>query len=351
MFARCAGVAAALAIAALAATPNVAVVVGTGTAGYSDSQVNNPYGLVVGPDGGLYFCDLDNQRVRRLDLRTRRLTTIAGSGERGYRGDGGAAVDAALNMPHELRFDRRGDLFVVERDSHVVRKIDMRTHVITTVAGTGTPGFGGDGGAATAAQLRQPHSIAFDADGALLICDIGNHRIRRVDVRSGIITTFAGTGATTATPDGAAIAGTALRGPRTIAVAPSGDLYIALREGNAIYRLDARTRTLHHVAGTGETGYAGDGGPARLAKLGGPKGLALARDGSLYVADTENHVVRRIDLTSGTIATVLGTGMRGTSFDNDPSKVQLSRPHGVFAEGDNVYVADSESHRILVLHP
>jgi len=128
-------------------------------------------------------------------------------------------------------------------------------------------------------------------------------------------------------------------------------LYIALREGNAIYRLDARTRTLHHVAGTGETGYAGDGGPARLAKLGGPKGLTLARDGSLYVADTENHVIRRIDLTSGTIATVLGTGARGTSFDNDPTTVQLSRPHGVFADGDNVYVADSESHRILVLHP
>jgi DNA-binding beta-propeller fold protein YncE len=336
-------------VTALAAPSTVAVVVGTGTGGYSDSQVNNPYGLVVGPDGGLYFCDLDNQRVRRLDLRTRQLTTIAGNGERGYRGDGGAAVDASLNMPHELRFDRRGDLFVVERDSHVVRKIDMRTRVIITVAGTGTPGFSGDGGPATAAQLRQPHSIAFDRDGALLICDIANHRIRRVDMRSGIISTFAGTGETTATPDGAPLVGTPLRGPRTIAVAPSGDLYIALREGNAIYRLDARTRTLHHVAGTGETGYTGDGGPARLATLGGPKGLALARDGSLYVADTENHAIRRIDLARGTIDTVLGTGARGTSFDTDAKKVQLSRPHGVFADGDIVYVADSESHRILAL--
>jgi len=336
---------------ALAAPSRVSLVVGTGTAGYSDSQVNNPYGLVVGPDGGLYFCDLDNQRVRRLDLRTRRLTTIAGNGERGYRGDGGAAVDAALNMPHELRFDGRGDLFVVERDSHVVRKIDMRTHVISTVAGTGTLGFGGDGGPAVAAQLRQPHSIAFDRDGALLICDIGNHRIRRVDTRSGTITTFAGTGETTATPDGAPVAGTPLRGPRTIAVAPSGDLYIALREGNAIYRIDAQRRALHHVAGTGETGYSGDGGPARLARLGGPKGLALARDGSLYVADTENHVIRRIDLARGTIDTVLGTGARGTLFADDPKKVQLSRPHGVFADGDGVYVADSESHRILLLSP
>jgi sugar lactone lactonase YvrE len=170
-------------------------------------------------------------------------------------------------------------------------------------------------------------------------------------MRSGTITTFAGTGETTATPDGAPVAGTPLRGPRTIAVAPSGDLYIALREGNAIYRIDAQRRALHHVAGTGETGYSGDGGPARLARLGGPKGLALARDGSLYVADTENHVIRRIDLARGTIDTVLGTGARGTLFADDPKKVQLSRPHGVFADGDGVYVADSESHRILLLSP
>jgi DNA-binding beta-propeller fold protein YncE len=332
------------------APPTIAIVVGNGTPGYSDTQVNNPYGLVVGPDGGLYFCDLDNQRIRRFDFRTRTMTTIAGNGERGYRGDGGPAIEAALNMPHELRFDARGDLFVVERDSHVVRKIDMRTRVISTVAGTGTPGFGGDGGPAIAAQLRQPHGIAFDRDGALLICDIGNHRIRRVDLRSGIIATFAGTGETAATPDGAPIAGTALRAPRTLAVAPSGDLYIALREGNAIYRLDAATRTFHHIAGTGATGYAGDGGRARDAKLGGPKGLAVARDGSLYVADTENHAIRRIDIARGTIDTVLGTGGRGTSLDTDPRKVQLSRPHGVFADGDAVYVADSESHRILVLH-
>src|SRR5262249_11684670 len=255
---------------------------------------------------------LDNQRIRRLDLRTRRLTTIAGTGERGYRGDGGPAADAALNMPHELRFDSRGDLFVVERDSHVVRKIDMRTRVITTIAGTGTPGFSGDGGAASAAQLRQPHSIAFDRDGALLVCDIGNHRIRRVDLRTGMIATFAGTGETAATPDGAPLAGTPLRAPRTIAVAPSGDLYVALRAGNAVYRIDARTRTLHRVPGTGEAGYAGDGGPARAAKLGGPKGLALARDGSLYVADTENHAIRRIDPARDTIETVIGTGARGT---------------------------------------
>jgi sugar lactone lactonase YvrE len=329
--------------------PSVETLVGTGVPGFSASQVNNPYGLVMGPDGGLYFCDLDNQRIRRVDLTTKVMTTIAGNGERGYRGDGGPAVAAALNKPHELRFDRRGDLYVAERDNHVIRKIDMRSGVITTVAGTGTAGFSGDGGPAVAAVLRQPHSIAFDRDGTLLICDIGNHRIRRLNLATGIIETYAGTGEARATPDGAPVTGTPLRGPRTIEVAPNGDLYVALREGNAIYRIDSRTQILHHIAGTGEQGYTGDGRSGRAATLGGPKGLALARDGSLYIADTENHVIRRIDAARGTIETVLGTGARGNTENTDPLRVQLSRPHGLCASADAMYVADSEAHRIRVL--
>jgi len=143
----------------------VSTLIGTGTRGYSDLQVNNPYGMAIGPDGALYFCDLDNQRIRRLDLKTKKLTTIAGSGERGYRGDGGPAVDAALNMPHEIQFDPAGNIYVAERDNHVIRKIDHTSGIISTVAGTGVAGFAGDGGPGAKAQLRQPHSVAIDRDG------------------------------------------------------------------------------------------------------------------------------------------------------------------------------------------
>jgi DNA-binding beta-propeller fold protein YncE len=334
---------------ASAAGPVVSTLIGTGAPGYSDREVNNPYGLTIGPDRALHFCDLDNQRIRRLDLRTHQTTTIAGNGQKAYSGDGGPAAGASLNMPHEIQFDSSGNLYIAERDNHVVRKVDGKTGVISTVAGTGVPGFSGDGGPAARAQLRQPHSIAVDPGGRLLICDIGNHRIRQLDLSKGTIETYGGTGDRLPTPDGAPVKGTPLNGPRTIAIDRDGTLYLALREGNAIYRIAPKTATIHHVAGTGEQGYSGDGGPARVAKLGGPKGLAVGR-GSLYVADTENHAIRRIDLETGIITTVLGTGQRGDGPEPDPLRCGLSRPHGVFMDAAGIlYVGDSEAHRIRVV--
>jgi sugar lactone lactonase YvrE len=333
----------------MAAGPTVTTLIGSGSPGHSDQEVNNPYGLVIGPDRALYFCDLDNQRIRRLDLRTRRTTTVAGNGQRAYSGDGGMATAASLNMPHEIQFDAVGAMYIAERDNHVVRRVDLRTGIISTLAGTGVPGFSGDGGAAARAQLRSPHSIGLAPGGRLLICDIGNHRIRAVNLARGTIETYAGTGERQATPDAAPLTGTPLNGPRTIAFDREGDLYLALREGNAIYRVASRTATIHHLAGTGEQGYSGDGGPARAAKLAGPKGLAYAR-GRLYVVDTENHVIRRIEIKTGIITTILGTGQRGDGPEPDPLRCRLSRPHGVFVDAaGTLYVGDSEAHRIRLL--
>ena len=339
----------------------VRTIAGTGVAGYepegqdgllgSETPVNNPYGVVVGPDGALFFCEVDTGRTRRLDLDTARLTTIAGNGEKVYSGDQGLALDASFSAPHEIRFDREDNLFVVERDAHVVRRIDARTGIVSTVAGTGEAGFSGDGGPAINAQLRQPHSIAFDAEGDLLVCDIGNARVRRINLRSGTISTLSGTGdRQQATPDEGPLEGTPLRGPRSIDTDNEGNAYLVLREGNAVFRLDPGANRLQRIGGTGEEGFSGDGGPAVDATFNGPKGIAYsASDHSLYIVDTENHVIRRQRLSTGTIETILGTGGRGDGPDGDPLECRLARPHGVFVHEQIVYVTDSESHRVRAL--
>lgn len=323
-------VASILLLASAAFAAQVTTLIGTGVPGADGSQIANPYGLVIGPDGALYFCEIDNHRISRLDLKTLRRTTVL---------DG-------QNQPYELRFDGSGDLYFVDMPAHIVRRWDHRTHAVTTIAGSGVAGFGGDGGRAIEAQFRQPHSIAFDALGNLLVCDIGNHRIRRIDLRSGVISTYAGTGERKPTPDGAAVSEAPLNGPRAISSDAAGNLYIVLREGNAVYRVEAGSGRIFRFAGTGEKGYTGDGGPAIAATFNGPKGIACAPDGSVYIADTENHAIRRVD-ARGVIATVLGTGQRGDGPDGDPMHCRLSRPHGVFVAGDGtVYVGDSESHRV-----
>jgi streptogramin lyase len=325
----------------------IETIAGNGKPGYAQDQLNNPYGLVIGPDGALYICDIDNHVVRRLDLKTRQLTTVAGNARMGYTGDGGPATQARLNQPYEVRFDKAGNMYFVEMKNHVVRRVDARTKIITTVAGTGKPGFSGDGGPAAKAELSQPHSIQFDPDGNLLICDIANHRIRRVDSRTGIISTWAGTGEKKPTPDGSPLAATPLYGPRAIDVDPKGNLYLALREGNAVYRIDWKAKTLHHIAGTGTKGWSGDGGPATQAALSGPKGIAWSKDGGVYIADTESHTIRRIDLKTGVITTVAGTGSRGDGPETSPRDCAMARPHGVFVDAAGVvYIGDSEAHRV-----
>ncbi len=341
-------------------TAVVETVAGTGVAGYepegvsglvaTETLVNNPYGVVVGPDGALYFCEVDTGRTRRMNLQSQRLTTVAGNGEKAYAGDGEGAMNASFSAPHEIRFDNSGNLYVVERDAHVVRKIDAATGLVSTVAGTGEAGYGGDGGVATRAQLRQPHSIAFDANGNLLICDIGNSRVRSVDMSTGLISTLSGTGERVATPDSAPLTGTPLLGPRSIDTDPDGNAYLVLREGNAVFRLDIRADRLERIAGTGEQGYTGDGGLASQATFNGPKGIAYSvGDNSLYIVDTENHVIRRMNLDSGIIDTVLGNGDRGDGPDGDPLGCKLNRPHGVFVHEGIVYVTDSESHRVRAI--
>jgi streptogramin lyase len=310
-----------------------------------EAQVNEPFGLCRGPDGALYFCDTNNHRVRKIDAKGI-ITTVAGDGSKGYAGDGDAAVVAKMSEPYEVRFDSNGLLYIVERLNAVVRRVDPRTGIITTVAGSGKEGFSGDGGPAKSAQMKQPHSIALDREGNLYICDISNQRIRKVDMKTGIIFTFAGNGESKAVVDGTPFATSPLSGPRAIDFDRDGNMWLALRAGNAVYKLDMKAGTIHHFAGTGKTGFTGNGGPAKEATLSGPKGLSVGPDGNIYLADTESHSIRMIELKTGLLKLIAGTGQKGDGPEGDPLGCAMNRPHGVLAEAEAVYIGDSAAHRV-----
>ena len=338
------------------AAPRISTIAGTGQPGMAAdgeaalaAKLNNPFGVVIGPDGALYWADFAGNRVLKLDLSSGRVFAVAGTGEKGHAGDGGPAKQALLSAPHEVRFDRAGNMFIAERDAHVVRHVEMKSGIISTIAGTGVRGFSGDGGPAALAQLAQPHSIALDQMDNLYICDILNNRIRLRDPGSGVISTFAGTGEAAATPDEASISGTPLLAPRSIDISPEGLLYLVLREGNKVLVIDPAKRVIKRLAGTGKMGLSGDNGPALEAEFRGPKGVSYSPTGELYIADTENHVIRKIALKTGIISTVAGTGMRGDGPDGDPLKCALNRPHGVYAHGHVLYIGDAENNRIRAL--
>lgn len=344
-----------LAAASLSAA-SVSTFAGNGTKGYSgdggpatSATMNDPFGVVRGPDGAIWYCEYGGQRIRRVD-KDGKITLIAGTGKAGYSGDGGPATEATFNLPHELRFGpKRGNLFIVDMQNHAVRKIDTKTGIITTVVGTGKPGYSGDGGQADQAQLKNPHSIQFDANGDLFICDIGNSVIRKVDMKSHVITTIAGTGKPGDSPDGAPVKGTPIKGPRSIDFDAAGNLWVCTREGNQVLKLDLKADKISLIAGNGKKGFTGNGGPAKLATLSGPKGVAFDAAGNAWIADTESHSIRMVDMKTGNLELKIGTGVKGDGPDGDPLKCKLARPHGVFVDKDgSVYVGDSENHRVRV---
>jgi sugar lactone lactonase YvrE len=277
---------------------------------------------------------------------------VAGKGEKGYSGDGGPAAEARLNEPYEIRFDAAGNMFFVEMQNHLIRRVDANTGVISTVAGTGEAGFAGDGGPALQARFRQPHSIALDGRGGLYVADIGNHRIRRIDLEKGTVETIAGTAERRLPQDGQTARGNPILGPRALFLR-DGVLWIALREGHSIWRMSLNDGLLRHVAGSGARGYGGDGGPALNAQFDGPKGIALDGAGNIFVADTENQAIRRIDAQTGIISTVAGSGRQGGGGDGGPARqAQLARPHGVCVDGEGrVYIGDTLNHRVREVAP
>ena len=304
-----------------------------------------PSGVAVDGAGNLYIADTDNTRIRKVDS-TGTITTIAGTGEYGFSGDGGPAVQAALSYPSGVAVDGAGNVYVTDSGNNRIRKVDS-TGTITTTAGTGEYGFSGDGGPAVQAALSYPSGVAVDGAGNLYIADTGNYRIRKVDA-TGTITTIAGTGEYGFSGDGGPAVQAALDYPSGVAVDGAGNLYIADTGNYRIRKVDA-TGTITTIAGTGQIDFTGDGGPAVQAALYYPRGVAVDGAGNLYIADTVNDRIRKVD-SAGVITTVAGTGDYG---DGGPAvQAQLNGPRGVAVDGaGNVYIADTGNFLVRKLTP
>ena len=311
---------------------------GTGVAGFSGdngpairAQLNAPGRVEVDPNGNVYISDSANNRIRRV-APDGTITTVAGTGAAGFGGDNGQAANAQINQPRAIIFDPAGNLYFADSGDNRVRKI-ATNGIITTIAGNGTPGSAGDGGQATNAQLNNPYGLARDSAGNLYIADAYNSKVRRVDP-SGVITTYAGTGAAGFGGDGGPATAATLRQPYALAADAAGNLYISDAGSNTIRRIDRATGVITTFAGTGVASFSGDGGPATAAQLNGPTGIAFDSAGNLYFADLNNNRVREID-ASGVITTVAGDGT--PSYTNDG---QLSLNAGVGSPIDLAIDAD-----------
>ena len=339
-------------------TSLIQTIAGTGRAGYdgdggqaAEAALDQPFHCDLDGRGSLYLAEAGNHCVRKLDLATGVITMVAGCGAAGYSGDGGPATQAAMNEPYAVQVDANGDLYIVDRLNAAVRRVDAATGVISTVAGTGEKGYGGDGGPGAAAKMREPNDCWLDGSGGLLIADILDQRVRRLDLRSGVIDTFAGTGDRARTGDGGPAAEAGIDGARAVCGDSEGNIFICEREGNGLRKVDTRG-IITTVAGTGERGYAGDGGPASHATFDGPKAVRCDDEGNVFVVDTENHAVRRIDAVSGTVTTVAG-GRRGSGGDGGAAaSAGLDRPHGCAIDSrGNIFIADSNNHRVRLVSP
>lgn len=328
---------------------------GTGLAGRAGdrgpalaARLSGPFDVAFDAQGNLYVSDTTNDRIVRVDGKNTLLTVVGGNGTKGFSGDGGPATEAQLNEPYGLAIDGDGRIYFADRLNRRVRRVDAKTGAISTVAGDGSKTFSGDGGPATAAGLAEPNGVALDGKGKLYIADVADHRIRVVDLASGKIATFAGTGQGKHDGDGGPATSASIFGARAVEVAPDGTVYVLERQGNSLRKVDAKTGVITTIAGTGKKGYTGDGGPALQATFDGPKEMALDPAGNIYIVDTENHAIRRIDAQTGTITTVAGTGKRGAVGEGAlATKAQLDRPHGVAIGPDGtIYIGDTGNNRV-----
>lgn len=321
-------------------TPSIVVVAGTGAAGYTgdggpatSAALDSPYGVWVDVNNdNIFVADTGNSVIRKIDS-TGKITTVAGNGNLGFAGDGGPATSATLDKPYRAVLDKFNNLYIADFFNNVIRKVD-KFGIISTVAGTGTQGYNGDGIPANTAQLSLPGGVAVDSFGNFYIADTGNNRIRKVDVSTGVISTVAGTGFPGVLGDGGPANMAQVNEPEGVAVDFFNNLYIADFGNSKIRMVSSASGNISTFAGTGSNSFSGDGGPATAATLNQPTGIAVDEHGNVYIADNQNNRVRKVT-TTGTISTVISPTMTGIIMPFFPEDVAVDSAGNVFVADFN----------------
>jgi len=313
-----------------------------------EAKLHSPFGVESDRAGNFFIVELEGGHVHRIDSKGI-FSTVSGDGTKGFAGDGGPVAKGVFNAMHNLAIAPSGDIYIADTLNHRVRKIDAAKGTLSTFAGTGRAGAGGDGGPASEAEFNGVYCIAFNPRfSRLLIADLENKRIQSIDMKTGFVETVAGNGKKGVPADGAVAREAPLVDPRAVAADAEGNVFILERGGHALRVVDPSGK-IRTIVGTGEPGSSGDGGPAREARLRGPKHLCLDRKGGVIIADTDNHAIRRYDPSTGMIQRVAGAGRKGAAgLDGPPEQVELDFPHGVFVHPDGtLYIADTYNNRIL----
>lgn len=315
-------------------------------------KLNGPFGVDSDSSGNMFIVELNGHTVRKMD-RQGIVTTIGGNGVAGAAGDRGPAREAQFNGIHNLAIARNGDIYLADTWNNKVRKIEAKTGLAATVAGTGQKGFSGDGGPATQAQFGGIYCASLDpSQENLYVADLDNRRIRAIHLKTGLVRTVAGNGARGVPKEGADAAKAPLIDPRAVAVDDEGNVYVLERSGHALRVVDAKGK-IRTVVGAGEKGATGDGGAARQATLNGPKHLCFDLQGNVIIADAENHLIRKYLPKEGKIVRVAGTGKKGTAgLEGPPDLAELNQPHGVYVDRSGVlFISDSSNNRVLKIEP
>jgi len=327
---------------------------GTGAKGFNgdggnatDAALNSPIRLVVDSSGNTYIADYSNHAIRKVS--NGKISTIAGLGIGGYSGDGGPATSALLYYPMGLAIDANNNLYIADSGNNVVRFITA-SGTISTIAGTGTAGNGASGGLATATSLNGPSGVAI-SNGMLYIADTNNNLIRKVDLSTGILTTFAGTGAAALSGDGGAAISAAFDKPQGIYIDSSGNMFVCDTSNHSVRKIAASTSIVTTVAGNGTYGSGGDGGLATGAVLSGPTDVVANSGGDLYIADPSNNVIRKVTASTGNITTVAGSGVSGYSGNGQSAtSAELDQPAGLAFLNGSLLIADSANNQVRIVN-